>query len=84
MFVGTRTRDIGSYAGDSYTPLKVTDVLIADSKEDPDHAIMCEMNGAAPADLQKGDALVGEGRGYMDMPAAGVKLVIGSCKITKK
>jgi hypothetical protein len=61
----------------------VTDVLIADSKEDAAHAIMCEMNGSPPAEVHKLDAVVGEGKGYMDMPAAGVKLVIGSCKLTR-
>lgn len=83
VYVGTKSRNIGALMGDSYQPHMVVDVLIADSKDDVEHAIWCEMNKwVPPPGLEKLGAVTAEGRGYMDLPAAGVKLVIGNCTLT--
>lgn len=85
VLVGTTSRNIGALVGDSYTPHPVVDVLVADSKDDTEHAIWCEMNKwVPPPGLKELDAVTAEGKGYMDLPAAGVKLVIGSCTLTAK
>jgi hypothetical protein len=85
VFVSATPGDIGALTGDSYQRHPVVNVLIADSKDDVAHGIICQMNTwVPPPGLEKLGAVTAEGRGYMTMPAAGVKLVIGSCKVTLK
>jgi len=84
LYVGTSSRNIGPLVGDSYHPLIVVDVLIADAKDDREHTILCEMvTWKPPPGLAELDRVTVEGRGYIDTPANGGKLVIGTCTLTR-
>jgi hypothetical protein len=84
LYVGTSRRDIGPLVGDSYHPLLVVDVLVADAKDDREHTILCEMTTwKPPPGLAELDRVTVEGRGYIDTPANGRKLVISACTLTR-
>jgi hypothetical protein len=88
VYVGTKTREIGAYAGDFGPRHTVYDIVVADSKSDPDNVVWCEMTTwNQPSRLKQFDLVTVEGTGYLDVAVGGrhkYRLVIARCKLTER
>lgn len=67
---------------------KTFNIVVADSKEDKDNTLTCELGESEPKDLKQWDAVTIEGKGSVSNVTKGDKkmksLSVAECKVTKK